>query len=228
MIETVFLDLDNTILDFTHAEAVALRRALMETGLPAEDSVLARYHAINQRQWELLEAGILTREQVLTTRFELLFQELGVQADPRSVCDRYEGYLAEGHFLIPGALELLRELAPRYDLYLASNGAAAVQYSRLKKAGIGAYFKGVFISEEVGCDKPGKAFFDRCFAAILNFHRMTALMVGDSLTSDIQGGINAEIRTCLYCPEGETSRRDIIPDFVIRRLGELPPLLETL
>ena len=130
--------------------------------------------------------------------------------------------------MIPGALELLRELAPRYDLYLASNGAAAVQYSRLKKAGIGAYFKGVFISEEVGCDKPGKAFFDRCFAAIPNFHRMTALMVGDSLTSDIQGGINAEIRTCLYCPEGETSRRDIIPDFVIRRLGELPPLLETL
>lgn len=228
MVKTIFFDLDNTLLDFDRAEAVALRRALTEAGAPAEEAVLERYHVINRRQWELLEDGVLTREQVLVGRFALLFEELGLTLDPAQTCERYETYLGEGHWFIPGAPELLAELFSRYDLYLASNGAACVQHSRLKSADLGRWFKGIFISQEVGADKPRREFFDRAFASIPGFSQETALMVGDSLTSDIRGGRNAGIRTCWFNRSGEAPRQDIRPDYTITDLAQLPPLLETL
>lgn len=228
MVKTIFFDLDNTLLDFDRAEAVALRRALTEAGAPADPAVLDRYHVINRRQWELLEDGVLTREQVLVGRFALLFEELGLALDPEKTCERYETYLGEGHWFIPGAPELLAELFPRYDLYLASNGAACVQHSRMKSADLARWFKGIFISQEVGADKPRREFFDRAFASIPDFSRETALMVGDSLTSDIRGGRNAGIRTCWFNRSGEAPRQDIRPDYIITDLAQLPPLLETL
>lgn len=228
MITTILFDLDDTLLDFTKAEAIALRRALEEAGLPAGKDVLDRYHVINRRQWELLEEGLLTREQVLVRRFQLLFEELGVKADPKAVCEQYETYLAQGHWFVPGAPELLRVLAPRYELYLASNGASFVQRRRLESAGITGYFQGIFLSEEVGADKPQRAFFEACFASIPHFQKETALMVGDSLTSDIRGGKNAGIRTCWFAPQGQPPRPDIRPDYRICALEELPALLETL
>lgn len=227
MIETIFFDLDDTLLDFTKAEAVALRRALTESDVPAEQAVLDRYHIINQRQWELLEEGALTRAEVLTTRFDILFEQLGLSGrDSQQVCDRYEGYLAEGHWFLPGAPELLEDLAHRYRLCLASNGAAAVQRSRLKSAGILPYFQGVFISEELGADKPKEEFFRRCFESLSDFDKSTALMVGDSLTSDIRGGRRAGIRTCWFNPRRKPPRADIQPDYEITALEQLPALLE--
>lgn len=228
MVKTVFLDLDDTLLDFTRAEAVALRRALEEMNAPADDAVLARYHTINAAQWALLEEKKLTRDQVLVGRFDILFEELGLRRCARETCERYEKYLAEGHWFIPGAEALLEELFPRYELYLASNGTAAVQSRRLESAGIARYFRGIFVSEEMGADKPSPAFFERCFAAIPGFSKETALIVGDSLTSDIRGGINAGLRTCWFNPQGKPARPDILPDCEIRALAQLPPLLQTL
>lgn len=228
MIKTIFLDLDDTILDFTGGEAHALTRALTEMGVEPTPAILERYHAINASQWELLEEGVLTREQVLVRRFDLLFGELGVTCSGRETCDLYEGYLAEEHDFIPGARELLETLAPRYGLYLASNGAAAVQHRRLDEAGLRRYFQGIFISEEVGADKPSPAFFEGCFAAIPGFSQETALMVGDSLTSDIRGGRNAGIRTCWFNTKGKPARSDIPADYVITDLSQLPALLEQL
>lgn len=228
MLRTVFLDLDDTILDFTRGEAEALRRALTEADAPADDAVLARYHQINAAQWALLEEGRLTREQVLTGRFEILFRELGLRRPAGEICQRYEGYLAETHWFVPGAEALLRTLAPRYDLYLASNGTARVQYRRLEDAGILPWFRGVFLSQELGADKPSPAFFQRCFTAIPGFHRESAVMVGDSLTSDIRGGRDAGLRTCWFNPGGAPRRADILPDYEFSALDQLPALLETL
>lgn len=228
MIETIFLDLDDTILDFTRGEAHALTRALTEMGVEPSPAILARYHAINASQWELLEEGILTRDQVLVRRFDLLFGELGLSCSGRETCERYEGHLAEEHDFIPGARELLEALAPRYGLYLASNGAAVVQHRRLDEAGIRRYFREIFISEELGADKPSPAFFEACFAAIPGFSRDSALMVGDSLTSDIRGGRNAGIRTCWFDPAGKPARPGIRPDHIITDLAQLPALLERL
>ena len=228
MLTHIFFDLDNTLLDFDRGEANALSRAFRQLGIDPTPAVLARYHDINLRQWKLLEEGKLTKDQVLTRRFDLLFAELGVSCDSQAVCDLYESFLAEEHDFIPGALELLEALSPRYSLHLATNGASAVQRRRLADAGILTYFQNIFISEEVGFHKPSPAFFLACFAAIPGFDHTSALMVGDSLTSDIRGGRNAGLRTCWFDHLGRPYRPDILPDYTVAALDQLPALLDTL
>lgn len=225
MFQYIFFDLDDTILDFHKAEAIAIGKTFRASGLPDTPEMISHYSEVNKRQWELLNQGKLTRDQVLTTRFEILFQECGLTADVPAVLDRYEHYLAIGHYFMPGAEEVLACLAPKYDLYIASNGTGSVQDGRLKSAGILPLFRDVFISERLGANKPSKDFFDLAFARIPGFNREKALMIGDSLTSDILGGINAGIATCWYNPKGLPPREDIRPDYEIRALTQLRDIL---
>lgn len=228
MITSVFFDLDDTLLDFKKGEAAAIRKALSRLGIQPTEAVIARYSAINQSQWELLEQGKITREQVLLRRFEILFGELGIQGSSREAQDIYEKLLGQEHEFLPGAQALLETLYGTYDLYLVSNGTASVQDSRLQATGIGRYFKQIFISERVGYDKPSPAFFDCCFAAIPGLDRRRVLMVGDSLTSDMRGGINAGLQTCWFNPHGKPRNPEIPVDYEISALEELPALLKRL
>ena len=228
MVKSIFLDLDDTILDFRRAERRAISETLRQFGIDPTPAVVDRYHELNRQQWELLEEGKLTRPQVLTRRFDLLFSELGVDRSSQEAQAAYETQLSQGHFFMPGARELLETLAPRYDLYLATNGTPVVQAGRIQSAGIAPYFKNIFISEKLGANKPSPAFFQACFAAIPNFDPAAALVVGDSLTSDIRGARNVGLRSCWYNPEDLPSRPDIVPDYTIHALEELPPLLERL
>ena len=223
--QTIFLDLDDTLLDFGAAERVAISKTFRDIGLEPTEALLARYRELNEAQWEAFERGELTREQVLLRRFELLFAELNLPYDAASTEDRYRGYLGEGHYFVDGAPELLAYLAPKYDLYLASNGVADTQYSRLESAGISHYFKEIFISETTGYHKPERAYFDYCFARILNFDPSRALIIGDSLTSDILGGHNAGIHTCWFNPKRKPRNPAILPDFEVHRLADLRSLL---
>ena len=224
----VFLDLDNTVLDFSMAERTALSQTLRERGVEPTPEKIARYSEINISFWERLETGELTRGEVLVGRFEAFFRELGVAADGAEACARYEGLLHEGHWFMPGAEELLRELRGKHRVFLVSNGIGSVQDSRMKSAGITDCFEQVFISERIGCDKPSREFFERSFARIPDFARERAIIVGDSLTSDVRGGINAGIKSCWYNPRKLPGRPDIVPDYEIRELSELPGLIETI
>ncbi len=225
MIKTVFFDLDNTLLDFNKAERRAVSRTLKEFGVEPQEKILERYSELNLAQWKLLEQGKLTREQVKLRRFQLLFEEekIGVQAE--LAAKRYETLLAEGHYFINGAEKLLKDLYARYDMYLVTNGTLSVQRGRLKSAGIGKYFHDIFISEEVGYNKPGKEYFDFCFSKIPDFRKEYAVIIGDSLTSDIQGGINAGIKTLWFNPTHEKIA-DIFPDYEVNKLEQIPALLE--
>ena len=165
----LLFDLDETIFDFKQAEAAAVKRTLGQLSLPAGDEVARRYSEINKSQWERLERREITREQVLVGRFQILFQELGISADPAVAREIYESYLSQGHYFVPGAEELLKELFGRYQLYLVSNGTAKVQEGRLRSAGISPYFQEIFISQEVGYNKPDVRFFDHCFGRIPGF-----------------------------------------------------------
>ena len=225
MIEYLFLDLDDTILDFHMAEYVALSKTLSSCGITPTDEICALYSRINQEHWEMLERKEITRAQVLLGRFQTLYDRLGIRKDASDVAEKYEENLAQGHFFLPGAEEALHTLFENYKLYLVSNGTANVQEGRLKSAGIGKYFQEIFISQEIGANKPDKVYFDRCFARIPDLDRKKAMIVGDSLTSDILGGINAGIVTCWVAPEGKTARADIRPDYRIHSLAELPDLL---
>ena len=228
MMEFLFLDLDDTILDFHKAERLAISRTFRSFGLEPTEQVLERYHVINRLHWERLERGELTRDQVLTGRFQMLFEELGIPAQPQAIAKGYEHNLGLGHYFLPGAKEALDTLRGKYRLFLASNGTASVQHSRLTSAGLYPYFEKVFVSQALGANKPSRAFFDACAARIPGYDPRKALMVGDSLTSDILGGINAGMKTCWVCPRGAQGRPDIVPDYRIEALSQLPELLKTL
>lgn len=228
MLEYLFLDLDDTILDFHKAEQLAIAKTFRTFGLEPTDAVLDRYHIINRQHWEKLERGELTREQVLVGRFAVLFSEQGISADPEAVARNYEHNLSVGHYFLPGAEEAVRSLSRKYRLYLASNGTASVQEGRLTSAGLYPYFAQVFISQELGYNKPAKPFFDACFARIPGFDPRKAIMVGDSLTSDILGGKNAGLRTCWVNPTHAPGRADIVPDYEIEGLSMLPELLSSI
>lgn len=227
MIEFLFLDLDDTILDFHKAEHIAIGRTFETMGLTPTDEVRSRYSRINKRHWELLERGELTREQVLVQRFEVLFRELGLEVDGVKCARTYEKFLGMGHYFLPGAEEAVKALSKRCRLFLASNGTASVQAGRMTSAGLYPYFEQVFVSQEIGFNKPSKEYFDACFARIPGFDREICMMVGDSLTSDILGGLNAGIRTCWVNPEHK-SCGGIRPHYEIEALAQLPRLLEEL
>ena len=222
----VFLDLDDTLFDFHKSEGEALSKTLSSLGIEPTSENLALYSRINRSQWESLERGEVTRDVILVRRFEILFRELGItNKEPRDAQKLYEGNLCREYHYLPGAIELIEALFGKYKLYLASNGTAVVQDSRIGLSGIAKYFDGIFISERIGYNKPNKEFFDGCFATIKNFSRDEAIIIGDSLTSDIRGGINAGIKTCLFNPMRKPSNTDIIPDYEVYSLSEIPDLL---
>ena len=228
MIRTVLFDLDDTILDFKRAEGIALREALRRMGLEPTDNVVSRYSVINRRQWELLEDKVLTRERVLVRRFELLFEEFGIAADAPAAQHLFHSLLSQGHYFIPGAVEMLDALKGKYDLYIVSNGTAAVQEPRIASAQIAPYFKDIFCSELIGADKPDLLFFERCFARIADFRKDEAIIIGDSLTSDIRGGINAGLATCWFNPAHLPEKNGIHADYQVDRLSDIPALLARL
>ena len=228
MMEFLFLYLDDTILDFHKAERIALSKTLSSFGLEPTEAVLGRYHIINKEHWERLERKELTRDQVLEGRFRTLFAELGRTVDAAAVTRTYEQNLSIGHYFLPGAQEAVQRLSQKYRLFLASNGTATVQHARLTSAGLYPYFEKVFVSQEVGHNKPSREYFDACFSQIPGFDAGKALMVGDSLTSDIRGGSRAGMKTCWINPDHLPPRADIPADYQLERLAQLEALLETL
>lgn len=228
MFEFLFLDLDDTILDFHKAEHIALSKTLEQFGLTPTEAVLSRYSRINKDHWERLERGELTRAQVLSGRFLVLFQEMGYQVDPEQVARTYEKNLSVGHYFLPGAEAAVDALSKKYRLFLASNGTASVQKGRMTSANLYRFFEKVFVSQEIGHNKPAKEYFDACFAQIPGFDKSKAIIVGDSLTSDILGGINAGIATCWVNPGKKPCPAHIKPDYEIGYLYQLEELLEKL
>lgn len=224
----VFLDLDDTIFDFHKAERIALSKTLETLGLQPEPAVLARYSEINAEQWRLLERGELSREEVKERRYRLLFEEFGMEISPVLTARTYERNLSIGHYFVEGAEALLETLSRTFRLFLVSNGSSDIQRSRIGSSDIPAYFEKIFISEEVGFNKPDVRFFDAVFAEIPDFDRAQAVIVGDSLSSDIKGGKNCGITTVWFNPSGKGAPDDVRPDHTISRLCELPFLLARL
>ena len=227
MIKYLFLDLEDTILDFKKAEAVAIRKTIRQYGLEPTDALAARYSEVNERHWKALERGEMTRDQVVVGRFAAFFGEQGIEVDAPAVAKTYESFLSQGHWFLPGAEETVKQkLYGKYKLYLASNGTAVVQQGRMTSADLYPYFVESFVSQELGYNKPSKEYFEAAIARIPGFKREECLMVGDSLTSDILGGKNAGLRTVWVNPHHKTAPEHLKPDYEIELLADLPALLE--
>ena len=225
MIRNVLFDLDDTLFDFHKAEKIALTKTLVHFGIDPTEETLALYSTINAAHWKRLELGEISREEVKVGRYRELFKTIGVECDPVKATAYYESMLAIGHYFMPGAPELLEELYRKYRLYIVSNGTAKVQEGRIGSFGITKYMDGIFISQILGANKPDKQFFDICFAEIPDFLLSETVIIGDSLSSDIKGGINAGITTVWFNPKGIENDSDIKPDYTIKELSEVPGLL---
>lgn len=227
MIKTVLFDLDDTILDFKKSERIAITKTFEKFGIDASEENLAKYSKYNISQWKRLERGEIDREEVKVNRFKLLFDDINVNLSPKAATCDYEENLAHGHYFINGAKEMLESIYKDYDLYIVSNGAKKVQEGRMSTADISQCFKGIFISEVIGYEKPSVSFFEEVFKKIGNVNKTETIIIGDSLTSDIQGGKNANIKTVWFNPNG-IDCNGIIPDYQISNLTEIKPLLKKL
>lgn len=223
--EVLLMDVDGTLLDFDRAEEEAFHKLLLHFGFSPNRELVREYHKINQECWEAFEDGRMGRDEVLTSRFERFFKIHGKKVDGREAEEHYRIWLSQGFFLIEGAIEILRYLEKRYILYVVTNGVASTQHIRMQESGLRAYFKDVFISEEVGSQKPQKEFFEYCFSQIPRANPDTMLLIGDSLTSDIRGGKNASVDTCWYNPHRKEQEKGIVPTYEIQDLAELKKLL---
>ena len=228
VIKFLLLDLDDTILDFKLAEKIAISDTLRELGIEPTEEITSLYSEINKACWEKLERGEYTRQEVLYNRFAILFEKLGVKLSPADTKKIYETRLGIGHYFIPGAPEFLEKIKDKYELYITSNGTAKVQSGRIASSGISKYFKEIFVSENLGVNKPSKLFFDKIFEKIDGFDKEKAIIVGDSLSSDILGGINAGIKTCWFNPHHKENKTAYKPDYEIDSLDRLPELLKNI
>lgn len=223
--KALLMDVDGTLLDFDRAEAAAFRKVLVQYGFEPEERFVEEYHRINQECWEAFECGLMERDKVLTVRFERFFGRHGLSLSGEEAENAYRAWLEEGAYLIEGATEILDYLKERYPLYVVTNGVGATQRKRLKASGLDQYFHDIFISEEANSQKPQKKFFDYCFVHIPDIKPEEMMVIGDSLTSDIQGGVNAGIDTCWFNPKGNENRKSLPVTKEIRRLSELKTFL---
>lgn len=224
--KTLFFDLDNTLLDFDAAEKVALRKLFEEQNMLLSAEMQARYQTINSGLWKSFEKGEISRDEVVNTRFALLFREYGQEVDGVLYDEKYRSYLEEGNQLIAGAFDLITFLHTSFDLYIVSNGVSKTQHARLRNSKLHSLFKGIFVSEDTGYQKPMKEFFDYVFARIPDFSVEKGLIIGDSLSADIKGGHLAGLDTCWFNPYKVPDSTNIAPTYEIQKLDELYQILK--
>jgi 2-haloacid dehalogenase len=225
--KTLLFDVDDTLLDFGAAEQLALRLLFENQDIPLTREIEARYKVINQGLWRAFETGEIDRDTVINTRFSLLFKEYGQDVDGVLFEHRYRTFLEEGHQLVEGAFELVTNLQNDFELYIVTNGVSKTQDKRLHDSGLYPFFKGIFVSEAAGCQKPMKEFFDYVFARIPVISPDEVLIIGDSLSSDIKGGQLAGIDTCWFNPEMKKNKTGIIPTYQIQKLDQLYSVLNS-
>lgn len=224
---TLLFDVDDTLLDFQAAETEALHRLFASEKLTLTPKLEQDYKTMNEAMWRAYEVGSLTREEVVNQRFGKFFGNIGRQVDSVAMEERYRFYLDQGHQLLGNSYGIVQDLSKKADLYLVTNGTSSTQYQRLTASGLLPFFKQTFISEDIGSQKPTRAFFTYVFQHIPDFDKKTAVIIGDSLTSDIQGGIAAGIDTVWLNAGGKVNGSGILPTYEIKKLEELYLILES-
>ena len=217
----LLFDADGTLFDYDKAEAAQLERTFRQLVGRFEPDYVEIYRRINQRIWQEFEAGQIPLAVLKIKRFELLFEALRVEADPAAFSARYLKNLGEGTDLIEGAQETVTALHGQIGLVVITNGLKEVQTARLAKSGIGSYFAHVVISEEVGAAKPDRGIFDAAFDKMRRPRKEEVLIIGDGLTSDIQGGHDYGIDTCWFNPARKPRDLDLPIRYEIARLSDL-------
>lgn len=224
---TILWDLDQTILDFAKSQDYALRYAFRQFDKEIGKEEVSVYAAINDTYWKRMERGEISKEEVLLGRFITLFERLGITGlSPEDFGEIYQGALGDVFFFQDEADKLLLYLKEKgYRQYIVTNGVNRTQAKKVHLSGLDKMVDGVFVSELMGYPKPRKEYFDACFAQLNGVTRAECLLVGDSITSDMQGGINAGIDVCWYNPQKQENCSGLMFHYEIRNLHEVLQIL---
>lgn len=226
--EWLLFDADGTLFDYDEAEIHALEASFQQIAIPFEQRYLQEYRKINDQIWRDFEQGEISQERLKTERFERLFKTLHIQADAIRFSEIYLENLSKSTYLMTGAEDLLESLRGKFRIAIITNGLTKVQKPRFKASSISHYFEEIIISEEVGAAKPSPEIFDIAFARMHYPGKDNVLIIGDSLTSDIQGGNDYGIDTCWFNPTGQPKSLVIPSTFEIHRLQELTAIINVM
>lgn len=228
MIKTLLWDVDGTLLDFGKAEKYGIRKCFELFGLgECTDEMLERYSAINRKYWEMLERGEITKQQVLTDRFVEFFGSENIDfTRVDEFNDEYQVRLGDKAFPCDNALETVNALKGKYKQYAVTNGTYIAQQRKLTQSGLIDVFDDVFISDKIGYEKPNIEFFNAVQSKIGKFSKNEVMIIGDSLSSDMQGGNNAEILCCWYNPHNAKNKNDIKIDYEIKDIADIIKILK--
>ena len=218
---TVLFDADDTLFDFGAAEHEAITGVLSNFGLPHDESVINEYSRINTGFWKMLERGEIKKDELKYRRFEAFCEYYGFAVDARAMAEEYMALLSRQNQMIDGAPEICERLFGKCRLYIITNGIKFIQEGRLSTSPLKKYFDKVFISEVIGFDKPSREYFDAVVKEIPDFDKSKTLVVGDSLTSDIKGGINFGFDTCWFNPKGKDRPDGLSITYEIKTLDEI-------
>ena len=226
MYDTILWDVDQTLLDFEKSQDYALRFSFEQLKLEINEEIIRLYASINDAYWKRLELGEITKKELLTGRFDTLFKELRIPSvSSKDIAPIYQKALGSVYFFIDDSLELCKKLKGKVRQYAVTNGVASTQRNKLQLSGLLQIMDDVFISEEIGYEKPDIRFFEACFKRIPDFKAEKAVIVGDSLTSDIKGGNQAGIACCWYNKPHKVNESGLRIDHEISNLWEVEEIL---
>ena len=222
----ILFDADNTLLDFDAAERKALAETLAQYNIEPSNETVEKYRTINEGLWRQLEKGQIRREKLMNERFTRFLKEIGVSGSGAEMNRYYLNQLSTHPDLMPGnVLDVLHELAEVATMAIVTNGFDKVQSRRVKESGIAAFMEEVFVSERSDSEKPNRKIFDTALRTLGVENREHVLVVGDSLSSDIQGGINAGLDTCWLNRNHVENPGQISPTYAIESLEQLYPIV---
>lgn len=230
MIKYILWDIDNTLLSFDLAEKAAMTNGFSKFNLDIkDDNALASYKVINDKYWKRLERGEMTRKQILGDRFREFFDFYNINYDDQMIDDfnlYFQQEVGRQIFFNDKAWDTVGYLNKDYDQYAVTNGSKIAQDAKVVNSGLDKIFKKVFISENLGYDKPYKEFFDLVFEDIGSSKRDEYILIGDSLTSDMRGANNAGIKNIWYNPHAKKNHLDVKLDYTIHTLDQVPEILK--
>ncbi len=222
---TLLFDADQTLLDFHRSEHEAVTDCLKAFSVPTDDQTIAKYSEINTMYWKMLERGEIEKNKLYSERWRAFAEHYGYDIDAEKISELYLEKLSEKAYVLDGAEELCQTLSEHCRLYIITNGNKKVQNGRMGKLALSDLFIDRFVSEEIGFEKPSVEYFNIVKSRIPNFDPKTTLVIGDSLTSDIQGGINAGLDTCWYNPQGKSAPEGMNITYIVNKLSEIEDIV---
>ena len=224
--EFLLFDADHTLFDFKKSEYFALKEALDFYSLPSTDEVIERYSVINVKYWKMLERGEIDKKSLMLARFVEFAREYGFEDKAEALSDLYMSNLSHQAHLFDGALEMIEKLSKKYRLFIITNGVKSTQDGRFGLSPITKYFEKIFISEVIGYEKPHREFFDAVSRCIDGYVKERAIVIGDSLSSDIGGAINSGIDCIWYNPKEKEAPKDYNITYTVKSFDEILEILK--